>query len=211
MAAERGATLLIQFARSPRVGQVKTRMLASLSARQACELHCELMRWTCSRLTGSALGPVQLSVAGALNHPVVTECAAMGVSGVEAQRGADLGERMYEALSCALENFVKVVLVGSDCPAIDGDYLGLAVAGLDRAPVVLGPALDGGYVLIGVRQVEAGMFRDISWGTETVYSETLSRLRELGLDWLELPPLGDIDRPEDLPAWHRLRDQLAGA
>jgi rSAM/selenodomain-associated transferase 1 len=180
-------------------------MMPTLTGAQACELHCELLRWTSRRLVGSGLGPVQLSVAGSLNHPVLSECLVLGVDRLAAQHGADLGERMHGALVNALQQYTGAVLVGSDCPAIDSDYLEAAINGLARAPVVLGPAQDGGYVLIAVRQVDARLFEGIHWGTDTVYQETVARLRELGLDWVALPTLQDIDRPEDLPAWHQLR------
>lgn len=205
MVGEREGVLLIQFARSPEVGQVKTRMMPALSAVQACELHCELMRWTARHLVGSGLGPVQLSVAGSLEHPVLQQCLDAGAGSLQPQSGADLGERMYRALETGLQCHLGVVLVGSDCPAIDSDYLAAAIDGLANAPVVLGPAMDGGYVLIAARQVDTRLFEDIQWGTDTVYRETVNRLETLGLGWVALPALQDIDRPEDLPAWHELR------
>ena len=72
--------------------------------------------------------------------------------------------------------------------------------------MVLGPALDGGYVLIGARRIDAEVFREIPWGTDLVYARTVERLQELGWEWAALPALQDIDRPEDLAAWHRLRE-----
>ena len=205
MTGEQQDTVLIQFARSPEVGRVKTRMMPTLSATQACDLHCDLLLWTSRRLLESAVGPVQLSVAGSLDHPLLSECLALGVERLEVQHGADLGERMFRALSSALEQYSGAVLVGSDCPGIDGDYLRAAVGELATASVVLGPALDGGYVLIAVSEVDARLFEGIRWGTDTVYEDTVARLLELGLDWTALPALQDIDRPEDLPAWQQLR------
>ena len=70
----------------------------------------------------------------------------------------------------------------------------------------VGPALDGGYVLIGAREVRPELFARISWGTEAVLAQTRERLEELGWRWRELPALGDVDRPEDLQAWRALRD-----
>ena len=98
----RDGVLLIQFSRAPQPGQVKTRMLPHLSAEQACDLHCELTRWTCRQLLGSELGAVELSVTGDRDHPLFAECQAMGVNRVLRQRGADLGQRMYNALRCGL-------------------------------------------------------------------------------------------------------------
>ena len=204
MAAEPGDCLLIQFAREPIAGAVKTRMIPHLNPQEACALHCELVLWAARTLLAADLGPVELAVAGSAQHPLFQRCSALGVAGVSAQQGADLGERMYNALVSGLGRFERVVLIGSDCPGIDRDYLVQAFAALERADIVLGPALDGGYVLIGARRVPPQMFSGISWGTASVFAETTDSLRRLGLDWAELTPLADIDRPEDLAIWAAL-------
>ena len=196
---------LIQFSRSPREGLVKTRMLPFLSAAQACELHCELTLWTCRQLLNSGLGKVELSVAGDSCHALFRRCQSLGVSHVSQQRGADLGEKMYNALQGALKHNASVILVGSDCTGIDRGYLRQAAAGLQQAPVVLGPAADGGYVLIGLRSIRAEIFQAIPWGTDQVFPSTCAALKRLGIRWTELPTLHDIDRPDDLPAWERLK------
>jgi rSAM/selenodomain-associated transferase 1 len=198
--------LLLQFAREPRPGSVKTRMQPALSAEAACELHRELVRWTCRQLVESGLGPVELCVAGDTADPLFADCRALGAAAVTQQRGGDLGERMFEAISRGLVAHRRVILVGSDCPAISPAYLAQADAVLERVPVVLGPAEDGGYVLIGARTIYAGVFAGVSWGTGTVYAQTLDNLRAAGLAWESLPPLPDIDRPEDLAGWAVLRN-----
>ena len=106
----------------------------------------------------------------------------------------------------ALERFERVILVGSDCPGLDDAYLAQAVDSLQQASVVLGPAEDGGYVLIGARQVSREMFAAIDWGSSQVYAQTLARLQDIGCDWLSLPAQVDIDRPEDIVHWESLRD-----
>lgn len=209
MAAESGATLLLQFAREPVAGAVKTRMLPHLDAVQARQLHCDLVRWTARRLVASGLGPVVLVVAGDEEHELFAECVKLGVSGLAGQRGSDLGQRMFTALEDALEHFERVLLVGSDCPFIDSAYLRSAVSALDRVPVVLGPAADGGYVLIGVRHVDRRLFMDVPWGQDDVLSRTRERLGELGWEFEELPVLADVDRPDDLPAWEALKRREA--
>lgn len=205
MAAEPGAALLIQFARAPEAGAVKTRMVPYLSPRQACDLHCELVSWTARRLTAAGLGTVELAVAGDTGDDLFRECRASGVSAIVEQHEGDLGERMYRAILGGLARHDRVILVGSDCPWIDRAYLQSALAALETAPLVLGPALDGGYVLIGARQIRPELFSRISWGTEVVLAQTRMRLEELGWRWRELPALRDVDRPEDLHAWRALR------
>lgn len=198
-------TLFIQFARSPVPGKVKTRMQPHLSPAQACQLHSELVLRTCHTLVGAGLGAVELSVAGDTVHPLFEHCRALGLSALTAQAGDDLGDNMYCAIRNGLARYDTVILVGSDCPALDKSYLLGALDALTRAPVVLGPATDGGYVLIGARQIGPQIFAGVPWGTERVYDETTLRLRQLGWEWGALPPLADIDRPEDLQQWELLR------
>lgn len=205
MAGSVGTCLLLQFAREPVVGAVKTRMMPHLSAAEACDLHCELVLWTTVSLLDAGLGPVEMVVAGAAEHSLFVRCRYQGLAGIGRQCGDDLGERMYHALADGLLRCERVILVGSDCPGIDRQYLHSAVRALDAAEVVLGPALDGGYVLVGARRINKGMFEGIVWGSDTVMVSTRERLRQLAVSWTELPPLADIDRPEDLPVWQALR------
>jgi len=207
MAVERGTCHFIQFAREPLSGQVKTRMQPRLSAAQACSLHSELVLRTTRTLVQARLGPVELAVAGNPGHPLFRQCRRLGVTTMSTQSGTGLGQRMYLALAAGLQLYERVVLVGSDCPGIDRDYLRAALKRLNAADVVLGPALDGGYVLIGARRIEPGVFEGLRGGTPQVLAQTRRALRGLGLAWKELPPLQDIDRPEDLAGWERLRDR----
>ena len=205
MPADASDTLLIQFARLPQAGAVKTRMIPHLSPQLACELHCELVRWTARRLVASRLGQVQLSVTRDVYHPLFTSCRDLGVSEVVEQGGGDLGERMYHALRAALAIYRKVILVGSDCPDLDRTCLQQAVEALERVPLVLGPAEDGGYVLIGAREVSWEIFRGIDWGSSSVYARTVSRLEDAAIDWEALPAKRDIDRPDDLAYWELVK------
>ena len=205
MENEPPSVLLIQFARAPLEGRVKTRMMPCLSASQACELHCDLVLWTCRQLMGCGLGDIELAVTGEMAHPLFGQCLALGVTRISMQRGEDLGQRMYSAMRHGLERYTRVVLVGSDCPGIDPAYIRQALVALESATVVLGPALDGGYVLIGARRIEQEIFTGIPWGTGQVYAKTIARLRQAGVSWLALPVLADVDRPEDLPAWEDMK------
>jgi rSAM/selenodomain-associated transferase 1 len=197
--------LLIQFAKSPRAGEVKTRMMPYLSAQAACALHHELTLWTCRQLLASGLGDVELAVAGDDKHALFEQCRALGDVAVSQQRGSDLGERMYHAISAGLRRYTAVILVGSDCPAIDAAYLESAVTALESDPVVMGPAVDGGYVLIGARAISPRVFQGITWGSARVYPETTSALAESGLAWATLPTLHDIDTPADLVHWDQIK------
>lgn len=201
--------LFIQMAREPLPGKVKTRMLPELSPEEACELHSELVLWTARTLTGTGLGDVELHVAGDTGAGLFRLCRELGVAAVSPQQDGDLGERMYHALARGLERYSRVILVGSDCPQMDRAYLAGAAALLDEADVVLGPALDGGYVLIGGRKVEPGWFEGVEWGTDYVYASTVAHFESSGVHWQPLPVLQDIDRPEDLPVWRAITDSLS--
>ena len=205
MAANREPLLFVQFARSPQEGRVKTRMMPHLSASEACELHCQLTLWTCGQLLNCGLGAVELSVAGDTDHALFRQCEAMGIIRLTTQHGSDLGERMFNAVAQGLGHYEYVIVVGSDCPGIDASYLEQAVEALQVSPVVVGPATDGGYVLIGARQIKDEIFQGIPWGSDQVYTQTRLALTRSGLTWAELPYLADIDRPEDLPLWEALQ------
>jgi len=107
---------------------------------------------------------------------------------------------MGAALADAAARHRHLVLIGTDCPAMDAGYLEEAFRVLESGiPLVLGPAEDGGYVLIGCTGMPpAGLFEGIDWGTERVLAQTRARIAALGHGHQELPPLSDIDRPEDL-------------
>ena len=208
MPAESGNTLLIQFAKAPERGRVKSRMLPDLSPDQALDLHCELVLWTTRQLVTSGLGTVQLAVAGDTDHPLFDNCVALGAAQVVAQVGEDLGERMYQALQLGLQSFEKVLLVGSDCPRLDRDYLAQALDALENVEVVLGPASDGGYVLIGATVIGSTVFEGIDWGTSSVFSQTTRRLDAAQISWSDLPARQDIDRPDDLPHWEAVKKEM---
>ena len=197
--------LLIQFAKAPVVGRVKTRMIPHLSAEQASELHSELFNWTARVLCIDKLGSVELWLAGDADQEFMTLTHTLGFDAHKTQSGRDLGERMANAIADGLERFEKVILVGSDCPAIDRNYLREAILALDDNDVVLGPAEDGGYVLVAARVVCREMFVGIEWGSNTVFDETVEILSKGTKSWQSLAVLPDIDRPEDLPLWFQLR------
>lgn len=117
------------------------------------------------------------------------------------QHGRDLGERMLCAVQESLTEFQQVILIGSDIPGIDQYLLEQACAELRQHDLVLGPALDGGYYLIGLKSVDPFLFHEIEWGSGRVLEQTLQAARCHQLRTALLPELQDIDRWEDLTAW----------
>ncbi len=197
-AAEAGCRVIV-FARAPEPGKVKTRLIPALSAAGAAELHRRLVRHTLGAATGARLGPVELWCAPDAGDPFFRECERrLGVS-LSAQGEGDLGARMQRAFESALARAGRAILVGSDLPALSAQYLRDADQALVRGnEVVLGPAEDGGYVLIGLSRCDPELFRDIPWGGPEVMAETRRRIASLAWRSSELPVLWDVDRPEDL-------------
>ena len=197
-AAEVGCRVIV-FARAPEPGKVKTRLIPALSAAGAAELHRRLVRHSLGAATGARLGPVELWCAPDTGDPFFRECERrLGVS-LSAQGEGDLGARMQRAFESALARARRAILVGSDIPALSERYLRDADEALRRGDdAVIGPAEDGGYVLIGLSRCDPELFRDIPWGGPEVLAKTRRRLAALSWRSSELPVLWDVDRPEDL-------------
>ena len=195
---------IIVFAKAPEAGKVKTRLIPALDAQGAANLHEKLVLHTLTTVTQANLCAVQLWCASSssplCSHPFFARCQDEFSVSLHEQCGNDLGERMHHALTTALHKYTYAIVIGTDCPAITAHYLQQALAALQHgARIALGPAEDGGYVLIGARQSHPSLFSGVTWGTASVLNETRARLRTLGWPWQELPELWDVDRPEDLP------------
>jgi hypothetical protein len=108
---------------------------------------------------------------------------------------------MFLALEQGLKTAKSVVLVGSDCPVLDRAYLLQAFEALERADLVLGPAEDGGYVLIGARGLARSLFDGVRWGSGEVLSQTLANAEQAGMRTALLEELYDVDEPDDLQRW----------
>ena len=186
---------LVQFARAPVAGAVKTRLLPALSPQQACEVHRQLVAHTTGQLLASSQVELTLYTDDISNDWMRTHAQQHGIALV-AQVAGDLGARMLAA--CRDAPLVPTLLVGSDCPALDEAYLRTAIAALGQCDVVIGPARDGGYVLLGAQQPYPALFEHIDWGSDRVLAQTLSQAERSGLSVQLLNTLDDIDRPEDL-------------
>jgi rSAM/selenodomain-associated transferase 1 len=115
------------------------------------------------------------------------------------QGAGDLGARMLRAFRERLAGEgSRAVIIGTDCPSLDAATIASAFAALEDHDLVVGPALDGGYYLVGLQAPQPVLFRDMPWGTARVLSETLERAAAAGLSVARLQPLADVDRPEDL-------------
>lgn len=195
------------FAKEPQLGLVKTRLQPLLGAQGALALHEELIRYVTGGLQQACVCPVELWVAGASpgknksnSKPHELFLSFCNIKDIYDQSGVDLGARMQHAAVQVLARAKYVVLVGADCPAVDAAYLRDALSVLQSGvPVVVGPADDGGYVLLGLRDtVPAFLFTDMPWGSDKVLDATRNSLRLHNARWVELEARWDVDRPEDL-------------
>jgi len=195
---------LLVFARAPVAGRVKTRLAPALGASGAARLHAAFVRHTLEQ--AAAARPYELQLWGAGADPGGFLAATAGATGATLawQSGADLGARMAHALASATADGRPAVIVGTDCPWLDAGSLATALARLAHRDAVLGPATDGGYVLLGLHRVAPGLFTDVAWGTDAVLATTRARMAQAGWRWHELPPRPDVDRPDDLSAVGRL-------
>jgi uncharacterized protein len=199
-------TAVIVFARAPTPGRAKTRLVPRLGAWGAARLHARLAQRAVSTAAKARLGPVELHAAPRTAGAFFLFCKRKFGLALREQRGADLGERMYRALARALRRHRAVILIGSDCPELNPRDLRQAARLLRGAcDVVLAPAEDGGYVLIGARRISPALFQGIAWGTSAVYTDTVRRLTQSGHRWRALRTMWDVDRPEDLDRLARAR------
>jgi uncharacterized protein len=191
---------LVIFARVPIPGKVKTRLMPSYSAEEACAIHLALLRDVIEgavRAVGGRAGVIL-----AWSEPADTAAAlgelAAGVR-VTTQSGGDLGERMALAIQSEIRAGRKrVVILGSDAPTLPDDHLAASFDALHKADVVIGPSRDGGYYLIGMSRLHLPLFRNMRWGTGEVLGATRARLKKAGISCVELGSWHDVDTPEDI-------------
>lgn len=195
--------LLMIFAKNPELGKVKTRLAKTIGAEKALTIYVKLLEHT-----------------HAVADKVFADKAIFYASKVQEfdildyykfpkflQKGKDLGERMDRAFGQAFaQNYEKVIIIGSDCIEITSDIIEDAFKALDNHNVVVGPAHDGGYYLLGMDRHYSHLFKDKAWSTPDVFLDTLLEIQKLKLSYSLLPTLTDVDEEKDLGA---LRKHLA--
>ena len=188
---------ILVFSKSADADTVKTRLRSVISDENCVSLAMALLQDTIAKiLLIDADRYLYLNGSGALTFsPAIP---------VQAQSGGDLGDRMLNAFEESLRRYAKVLIIGTDSPFFPPQILEQAFAGLDSHDVVLGPAEDGGYYLIGLKESIPRIFAGIPWGTPTVLKRTLSILQ--GRSVMLLPGAFDIDEPKDL---ERFQSELA--
>jgi len=195
---------ILVFAKAPQPGRVKTRLRPVLGNDGAAELYTQLLSRQMAWLHHAKLASVTCWCAPDVEHTIFGHFQTNYGMPLAVQKGVDLGARMYHAAVSELQSAEMVILVGADCPAMTDDYLSDAILRLaSGCDAVLGPAEDGGYVLLGLRQADLSLFSGVDWGSSRVLSTTIERLVALNWTFELMPELWDLDRPEDIERYHR--------
>ena len=194
---------VIVMAKTPVAGFAKTRLIPALGAQGAAALAQRLLQHALDQARLAALGSVELCCApDARDAGFAAWAHATGVTLTD-QGDGDLGQRMARAIDRGLGTHHRVILIGTDAPALDANVLRAAATALETHDAVFVPALDGGYVLVGLRRPMPWLFENMPWSTSEVMQRTRERLA--GVAHAELAPLADLDVPADLvhlpPGW----------
>ena len=189
---------LLLLTKAPDPGQVKTRLIPLLGEDAAAALYSQLLHDCLGMCTAAALSPVDIWCSPSSDHPFFQQCKDRYRATLHTQQPGDLGQRMSQAIRTTLEAADCVVVIGADCPTLCPADLVAAFDALNSGTdVVIGPAEDGGYYLIGMRHHHASLFTDIPWSTPAVLPITEERIRRQNLRLHRLPLRKDLDTPED--------------
>lgn len=196
--SQNAQSALIIMAKAPAPGFVKTRLAPVLGAEGAAQLAAQMLSHTLQTATQcQAFNHRELCLAPSAAAPLP---ATMSLSSfvVTEQGDGDLGTRMRRAFERVLSHCGAAIMIGTDAPALSPARLDQAAYDLQTCDAVFVPAVDGGYALIGLRQLIPALFIDMVWSTASVMAVTRQRLKAMGAYWHEYPAVNDIDEPADL-------------
>ena len=194
MTRQRHQKGLIIFIKNPQLGRVKTRLAKSTGDVTALAVYHKLLAHTRNTALNTDCNRYLFY------DTAITEQDEWSTElfNKDVQATGDLGERMHTAFKTCLALNDKVVIIGSDCPEITSEIIETAFRRLDLADVVIGPTLDGGYYLLGMKKSHSELFMDMKWSTATVFSDTIERIQQKGSLYSKMPILSDLDNIEDL-------------
>lgn len=193
-------TALIIFTRNPELGKCKTRLAKTLGDQSALDIYKHLLQHT-ANVSKEVDADRFVFYSEAINKDDIWRVAHFRK---KLQKGIDLGERMHNAFDELLSSgYEKVIIIGSDLLDLNATIIENAISELDNHDVVLGPAQDGGYYLLGMKQLHPAIFKNKAWGTETVRQDTILDLKNKNVSLLKL--LNDIDTFDDMKHYEALK------
>lgn len=185
---------IIVFIKNPELGKVKTRLANTIGDTRALKIYGKLCEYTRQLLLNINCDRYLF-----YDQTIIAEDDWSNESFYKKlQTPGDLGHRMQSAFSKVLDNHKKVLIIGSDCPQITQKHIKLAFDSLDQTDVVIGPSLDGGYYLLGMKQEQFFLFEDMPWSKSSLYGKSLQKIFSRNKSVSELEYLTDIDYEEDL-------------
>ncbi len=190
----------IVFTRYPAAGKIKTRLIPALGEERAAALHKKMAEHTISQVRAlQRLVPGDIEVWYVGGNLALMQGWLGDDLTYQLQPDGDLGDRMRLAFQSIFDRgYKKAAIVGTDCPTLTTEILAQSFEALDDRPIALGPAIDGGYYLIGLQYLIPELFTGIPWSTANVLQETVKIATDLGIVPTLLPYLADIDLPQDL-------------
>lgn len=189
------SNVLLVFQKNPVLGKVKTRLAASVGDEKALQIYKALLNHT-----KEVVSKVNAQIHIYYSDHIIDQDIWENLQCVKhLQSGNDLGDRMANAFSKAFEisTIKKVVIIGTDCAELNKSILKDSFNALETSDFVIGPAVDGGYYLLGMREFNPVIFKQINWSTSTVFKSTMTKIQELGMDAFLLPTLSDVDTFQD--------------
>lgn len=189
---------LIIFVKNPEPGKVKTRIAEAVGNEKAVEIYNQLLKYTANLASGLSC---EVYV---YYFPLVLENDMFGDVNRRLQVKGDLGIKMQTAFSEILSKHQKAVIIGSDCAELNRDDIERAFEELEENDVVIGPAKDGGYYLLGMNHLQLFLFKDMPWSEDGVLDQSIMRVQDRGLNYSLLNMKSDIDRIEDWEAQKHL-------
>lgn len=206
MINQRSKGALLIFSKAPVSGRVKTRLIPGIGRRRALSVYQELLTKTLRTARKAGFSSIQVWVDGELTHHYFNHLKNRHSVKLYKQRGKNLGQRMFNAFETALHQHSYAVLIGCDCPSLEySDLIASAKYLKNKSDIVLGPAVDGGYYLIGLRKNNAQIFSGIKWGKEKVFTDTCTNIDALAWKLDLLPRRWDVDRTAELLPYFKLK------
>ncbi len=191
-----GKSLVMVFIRNPEIGKVKTRLAKTIGDTKAFKVYLHLLNHTLS-----CVSPLKTdkSIFYSDYIPKQDEWQLNGFY-AHLQSGGDLGKKMLTAFEISFKKgYQNILILGSDCLELTSSIIQNALEKLEKTDVVIGPAKDGGYYLLGMNTLYTPLFENKNWSTNSVFKDTIKEIENLKLNYIVLEELSDIDEEADLP------------